>query len=98
VSGRTKRALAILGAVFLAVALAGTGAYVLRQYQTFAGLMTGAGLILLALAVAFPTPFHEGVVVLKTNLVLIVPVIADALKGGSRKSDPPADPPTKEGQ
>jgi hypothetical protein len=55
-------------------------------------LGVGVGLELLAVAIALPTPFHAGVVALKENLVLIVPVIVGALPGGSRKTDPPGRP------
>jgi hypothetical protein len=88
-----KRVLAILGAVLSALACALLGAYVLRHFQTPSGLAVGVGLELLAVAIALPTPFHAGVVALKDNLVLLVPVIVDALPGGSRKTDPPANPP-----
>lgn len=88
-----KRLVVILGAILSALACAILGAYVLRHFQTPTGLVTGVGLELLAVAIALPTPFHAGVVALKDNLVLIVPVIVGALPGGSRKTDPPADPP-----
>jgi hypothetical protein len=88
-----KRTLAIIGAALSALACALLGAYVLRHFQTAPGLVVGVGLELLAVAIALPTPFHAGVVALKDNLVLIVPVIMDALPGGARKTDPPAPPP-----
>lgn len=87
-----KRVLAIVGAVISALACALLGAYVLRHFQTPSGLAVGVGLELLAVAIALPTPFHAGVVALKDNLVLLVPVIVDALPGGNRKTDPPATP------
>jgi hypothetical protein len=91
-----KRVLAILGAALSALACALLGAYVLRHFQTATGLGVGVGLELLAVAIALPTPFHAGVVALKENLVLIVPVIVGALPGGSRRTDPPPaeTPPT----
>ncbi len=87
------RLLAILSAVLAAVACGLTGAYVLRQFHTTAGLIGGLVLVLLAIAIALPVPFHAGVAALRENAVLIVPVIVDALIGGSRRTDPPADPP-----
>lgn len=91
-SSHTKHALKILGAIFAALVCAAAGGFILRTFLTFAGLMTGSGLILLSLAIAFPTPFQKGVVVLKNGLLLILPVVTDALPGGSRKTDPPAEP------
>jgi dolichol kinase len=92
-----KRTLAVLGAIVSALACALLGAYVLRHYQTATGLIVGVCLELLAVAIALPTPFHAGVVALKDNLVLIVPVIVGAIAGGQRKTDPPAGemPPAK---
>jgi hypothetical protein len=87
-----KHILAILGAALSALACALLGAYVLRHFETATGLAVGVGLELLAVAIALPTPFHAGVVALKENLVLIVPVIVGALPGGARKTDPPATP------
>lgn len=87
-----KRLLAVIGATLSALACALLGAYVLRHFQTATGLGVGVGLELLAVAIALPTPFHAGVVALKDNLVLIVPVIVGALPGGARKTDPPAPP------
>ena len=83
----------ILGAVLASLVCALTGAYVLWQFHTNWGLIGGVGLELLALAIALPTPFTAGMATLRGGLVVIVPVVLDALKGGARKSDPPADPP-----
>ena len=90
-----KRVLSILGLVVSALACALLGAYVLRHFQTPTGLFTGVGLEILAVAIALPTPFHAGVVALKDNLVLIVPVIVGAIQGGRRSTDPPAEPPAE---
>jgi hypothetical protein len=88
-----KRLLTILAAIVAALVCAGTGAYILRQFHTTAGLLGGGFLVLLAVAIALPVPFHAGVSALKDNMVLIVPVVVDAMKGGARKTDPPADRP-----
>jgi hypothetical protein len=87
------RVLTILGAVVAALVCAATGGYVLWQFHTTAGLVGGGFLVLLAVAIALPVPFHAGVAALRENAVLIVPVVVDAMKGGARKTDPPADPP-----
>lgn len=89
-----KRLLAIVGAIVTALICAGTGAYILREFHTTAGLLGGGFLVLLAVAIALPVPFHAGVAALKDNMVLIVPVVVDAMKGGARKTDPPADGPS----
>jgi hypothetical protein len=59
------------------------------------GLLGGGFLVLLAVAIALPVPLHAGVAALKENMVVIVPVVVDAMKGGNRKTDPPAEPPKK---
>lgn len=86
---RTKQIGRFLSAVVTSIALALLGAYVLRTFRTGMGL--GAGLLceFLALAIAFPTQFHAGALALKENLVILVPVIVDAIAGGRRKTDPP---------
>jgi Kef-type K+ transport system membrane component KefB len=89
-----KRLFTIVGAVIAAVICAAAGAYILWQFHTTPGLVGGAALVLLGVAIALPVPLHEGAMKLKENVVLVVPVIVDALKGGSRKTDPPMDPPT----
>lgn len=92
---RTKRITKFLGAVVTSLTLAVLGAFILRKFDTTWGL--GAGLLceFLALAIAFPTQFHDGALALKENLVIIVPIIVGAIAGGSRKTDPPEDPPAK---
>lgn len=85
----------IIAAVLAALICAVLGGYILWQFHTTGGLIGGVLLILLSVAIALPTPFHQGVVALKENLVLIVPVVSGALKGGDRKTDPPADDTSK---
>lgn len=76
-----------------ALALAAFGAYVLRGYHTTAGLVMGGLAILGALSIAFPTQIDGAGAHVKGVLVLILPTVVDAMRGGDRKSDPPADPP-----
>ena len=83
----------LLRNILAALIFAGLGVYVLWYFKTVVGLGVGVGAILIALGIALPTQLHDGVLELKANLVLIVPVIQDALSGGRRKSDPPEDPP-----
>lgn len=90
-----RRAFTILGAVLAALVCALTGAYVLWQFHTNWGLIGGILLELLAVAIALPVPLHAGAVSLKENVVLVLPVLVDALKGGSRRTDPPPDSPAK---
>ena len=71
--------------------LAATGAYVLWQFHTALGLGSGLVCIGLTLCIAFPTEIKPGVQTFRENVVLVVPVIVDALKGGDRKTDPPKD-------
>jgi hypothetical protein len=87
------RLAAILAAVLAALVCALTGAYILWQFHTSAGLLGGVVLVLLAVAIALPVPFHAGVAALKENAVIIVPVIVGAIRGGDRKTDPPKDTP-----
>lgn len=84
----------ILAAILAALVCALTGAYVLWQFHTNWGLIAGVGLVVLAVAIALPVPLHAGAVAVKDNAVLVLPVIVDALKGGERRTDPTADPPT----
>jgi hypothetical protein len=86
-----KRALAFIAGIIAALVVAATGGYILWQFHSTPGLIGGAGLILLGVGIALPIQLREGAAVLKANVVLVVPVIVDALKGGSRKTDPPAD-------
>jgi hypothetical protein len=86
-----KRALTFLAAVLAALIVAGTGGFILYTFHTTAGLIGGAGLVLLGVGIALPVQLQQGAAELKANVVLVVPVIVDALKGGQRKSDPPAD-------
>jgi hypothetical protein len=88
-----KQLLTILGAVLAALICAATGGYILWQFHSTAGLVGGGSLVLLGLAIALPVPFHAGVAALKENAVILVPVIVGAMKGGQRKTDPPADAP-----
>lgn len=71
--------------------LAALGGYLLRVVPGLLGSVGGAVLILLALCIAFPTQMHDGGARLKDVLVLILPTVFDAVKGGDRKSDPPKD-------
>lgn len=87
-----KRALVIASAVLAALVLAATGAYVLWQFHSTAGLIVGVSLVLLAVATALPIPLHGGAVSLKDNAVVIMPVVLDAVRGGDRHTDPPAPP------
>lgn len=88
-----KHALAVASAILAALVCAATGAYVLWQFHTTTGLIIGVLLILLAVGIALPIPLHSGMVAIKENSVLIVPVVLDALKGGDRHTDPPKDAP-----
>lgn len=96
-----KHALTFIGAILTMLILSATGGYVLWQFHSTAGLIGGVALILFGLAIAAPMQFGAGASVLRKNVVLVVPVIVDSLKGGKRKSDPPHDPPappdTKDG-
>lgn len=82
----------VIGGIVAALFCALLGAYVLRHFQTAFGLGVGVTLELLAVAIALPTPFQAGATSLRKGLVLLIPVIVDALPGGARKTDPPADP------
>lgn len=88
-----KHALAVIGAILAALVCALTGAYVLWQFHEITGLCVGVGLILLGVGIALPVPLRSGVMAIKENSVVIVPLILGAMKGGDRKTDPPADPP-----
>ncbi len=88
-----KHALTFLGAIIAALICAATGGYILWQFHTTAGLVGGAGLVLLGVGIALPVQLQEGVVVLKSNATLIIPVVVGAIKGGERKTDPPPDDP-----
>lgn len=79
----------ILSAILAALICAALGCYMLLVMKS----TWGVGLVLLAVCIALPIPFTAGVTTLKTNLVVIVPVVLDVLKGGSRRTDPPADTP-----
>jgi hypothetical protein len=79
-----------IGSIIAAIICAGTGGYVLWQFHTTTGLATGVMLVLLGVCIALPIQLKEGVSVLKSNAIIIIPVVVDALKGGSRKTDPPA--------
>lgn len=81
----------VIGAILASLVCAATGAYILWQFHTFGGLVGGGLLVLLSVAIALPTPFHQGVSALKDNLVLIVPIVTGALSGGRRVTDPPKD-------
>jgi hypothetical protein len=87
-----KRVWTILCAVIASLATGLLGAYVLRHFETTAGLVVGVTLVVLAIGTALPIPLHNGAAWFKENVVLVVPVIVDALKGESRKTDPPAPP------
>ncbi|MCU1381986.1 MAG: hypothetical protein JWL71_683 [Acidobacteria bacterium] len=86
-----KHALAVIGGILAALVCALTGAYVLWQFHSTAGLGVGVGLILLGVGIALPIPLKSGVIAIKENSVLIIPVIRGAIKGGDRPDDPPAD-------
>lgn len=83
-----KHALTFLGAIVAAFIVAGTGGYILWQFHSTPGLIGGAALVLLGVGIALPVQLSEGATTLKTNVVLVVPVIANALKGGRREDDP----------
>jgi hypothetical protein len=85
------RALTILAAIVAALVCALTGAYVLWQFHTNWGLLAGVALVILALAIALPTQLRQGTAELKDNATVIVPVVVDAMKGGERHTDPPAE-------
>jgi O-antigen ligase len=86
-----KRALTFVASILAALIIAGTGGYVLWQFHSTPGLIGGVGLVLLGVGIALPIQLREGAATLKANVVLVVPVIVDALKGGGRRTDPPAD-------
>jgi hypothetical protein len=88
-----KHALAFVGMLIAALVCALAGAYILWQFKTTYGLIGGAGFILLSLGIALPIQLGKGAAAVKTNVVLVVPVVYDALTGGGRKTDPPANPP-----
>ena len=71
--------------------LAATGAYVLWQFHTVYGLASGLVCLGLMLCIAFPTEIKPGVQTFRANVVLVVPTIMDAMKGGDRRTDPPKD-------
>ena len=79
--------------LILCLILAGVGAYVLFSFHTVYGLGAGLVCIGLMLSIAFPTEIKPGVQTFRANAVLIIPTIVDAVKGGSRFSDPPKDAP-----
>ena len=70
---------------------AATGAYILWQFHTVYGLGAGLACIGLMLCIAFPTEIKPGVQTFRANAVLIIPTSVDAMKGGDRRTDPPAD-------
>jgi hypothetical protein len=86
-----KSLLATMGAILAALICAATGAYVLRHYSGTAGLAVGVALVLLGLAIALPTQLRKGSMTFKDSVVVVVEQAEDALKGGSRHTDPPAD-------
>lgn len=77
-----RRFAKILGAVLAAFVLAGAGAYVLHSFRTGSGLFVGTGLVLLAVAIALPTQFSEGVAHAKE----LVPAIVEAVRA-TKKPD-----------
>ena len=86
-----RHVLAVIGAILASLVCVLTGAYVLWQFHSTAGLCVGVALVLLAVGIALPIQLKSGVEAIKENSVLIVPVIVGAMKGGDRTSDPPAD-------
>ena len=86
-----RHVLAVLGAILASLVCVLTGAYVLWQFHSTAGLGAGVALVLLAVGIALPVQLKSGVEAIKENSVLIVPVVVGAMKGGDRTSDPPAD-------
>ena len=94
-----QRIEAIAAALLAALALAGLGGYVLFTHKDTAGLWVGVPCILLALAIVLPVQLKAGARNLKDAghdvhkaLVVIVPtIVADAVAGGDRRTDPPAD-------
>lgn len=72
-----RRFAKIMSAALLAVLSAAFGIYVLHMFPTTLGLVIGSTAVTLALAVAFPTPFHDAVTFIRTE---IVPTVLDAVK------------------
>jgi hypothetical protein len=86
----------IVTAILAALIVAALGCYVLLVLKS----AWGAGLVLLALCIAFPTTIRVGVSEfahsasdLKEAGVVVLPVVFDAKAGGERRTDPPAAPP-----
>lgn len=86
-----KHAMTFVGAVIAALVFAATGGYILWQFHSTFGLVGGGGFIALGVAIALPIQLKEGATALKENVVLVVPVVVDALKGGGRRTDPKDD-------
>ena len=90
-SNPLKQLTTFLMAILAALICATTGAYILWQFHTTAGLIMGVALVLLVVAIALPIPFHTGILTLKENAVTVIPVVVGAIRGGKRATDPPAD-------
>lgn len=84
-SERTARALTFLSAAASSLALAAYAIYVLRHFQTTAGLFLATGAIAVALGIAFKTQFHDGVAAVGENARSLAPVIVDAIRGTKKK-------------
>jgi hypothetical protein len=85
----------IIGAIAAALICGALGAFILWRFHTNVGLIVGGSLVMLAVAIALPTPLHLGVVVLKDNITLIGPAIGDAVRMGRRKTDPVVEVPVE---
>ena len=85
----------VLGIIFTTLALALTGAYVLWQFHTTAGLITGVALVMFAIAVALPAQLTKGAHELKRvsadlhdASVVVLPALGESVRGGDRHIDP----------
>lgn len=88
-----KHVLTVLGGIFGGVVCGLTGAYVLRHYPGSVGLAVGVGLILLGLAFVVPVQLKSGSTSFKDSIIVVVSQAKNALAGGRRSDDPPAEQP-----
>lgn len=87
-----KHVLTVMGAILGAAVCGLTGAYVLRHYPGDLGLGAGVGLILLGLAIAIPVQLKSGSMSFKDSIIVVVSQAKNAIAGGRRSDDPPAEP------